>query len=264
MAKKSDKLLVETSAKVAWITFNRPDRGNPLDEEMLDALTSSIEEFEEADRIRCVVLQGAGKRFSVGMDLHDMAKLSPEANSALVAVHGPLRRAIHAIETFKYPVIAKISGYAVGAACELALACDLRAGCFASCMGTPPSKLGLVYPPEGLARFASVLGFPTAKKLFLTAGYFYGQELYDMGMIDYLIEDEKLDGFTAKLARTTSTNAPRSQAGHKYAFRKMQNQIQLDPEFCEEMDTLISEAFSSTDAVEGLKAFLEKRPPRFS
>ncbi len=257
------ELLVERADPVAWLTINRPQQGNALNAAVLDAIVENLGALAGAGETRCVVLRGSGDRFSVGMDLRMMALMTPKDNQRLIGAGGPLRWTISAIESFPYPVIASVSGHAVGAACELAMSCDLRVGCGASCMGMPPAKLGIVYPPEGLERFIGTLGLPVTRKLFLTAKYFMGPELYNMGMLDFLVSDAELEGFTKELAHTIAQNAPQSLKGHKQALRLLTDAASLAPEAKAEIDSLVTEALHSSDATEGIASFLEKRRPSF-
>jgi enoyl-CoA hydratase/carnithine racemase len=260
---ENHELLLETSGAVAVLTLNRPDQGNALTASLLEALAETLGDLEGEGVARCVVLKGAGKRFSVGMDLNVVATGTPEENRNLIGAGGPLRGAMRAIEEFPLPVVAMIRGHAAGAACELAISCDLRVGCNSSRMGMPPAKLGIVYPPEGLERFARMLGLPTTRKLFYTARYFKGPELMSMGMLDFLCTDEELEFYTMELARQLAGNAPLSMKGHKRILGLLTGAEPVPPGAATEIKSLIIKALSSADAIEGVVAFKEKRPPDF-
>jgi enoyl-CoA hydratase/carnithine racemase len=257
------ELLVEELEGYAVLTMNRPERQNALTASLLESLAAAVASLEQ-DNIRCIILRGTGnKAFSVGMDLSAMAVSTPEANQRLIGAGGPLRDAIAALEDFPYPVIAMIHGYALGAACELAVSCDLRVGCGQARMGMPPAKLGIVYPPEGLERFVKTLGLATARRLFYTARYFETGDLYAMGVLDFVCGEE-IEGFTKELAREISHYAPLSMKGHKTTLRAIAGSSGvLDDERRKEVYGLVKQAMESKDATEGLKSFVEKRPPRF-
>lgn len=259
------ELLVERMDSVVVLTLNRPERQNALTASLLESLAQALDGLSSDDGSRCVVLRGEGdKAFSVGMDLTAMAVATPEENQRLVGAGGPLRDAIRAIEEFPYPVIAMIDGYALGAACELAVSCDLRVGCEKSLMGMPPAKLGIVYPPEGLERFVRNLGLATARRLFYTARHFQCSELYAMGMLDFVRGDD-IEAFTMELAREISLYAPLSMKGHKRVLRAIAGSAgTLDAGPRADAQRLVMEAMGSEDAAEGLKAFFEKRPLRFT
>jgi enoyl-CoA hydratase/carnithine racemase len=260
----TDELLVEARGHLAILTLNRPEKGNALNESLLDSLADALAGLATEESLRCVILKGSGDRFSVGMDLSAMMELTPDQNQQLIGAGGPLRRAIAEIEDFPYPVIAMITGYAAGAACELAISCDLRVGCGLTRMGMPPARLGIVYPPEGIERFVLTVGLPVTRRLFLTARYFEASELYAMGMLDFLCGDE-LEGFTVELAGEVSALAPLAMRGHKRALRAVARSVapRMDDSERAEIDELMIHAMSSEDASEGLAAFIAKRQSRF-
>jgi enoyl-CoA hydratase/carnithine racemase len=260
---ENHELLLETEGAVAVLTLNRPDQGNALTATLLGSLVETLGELSGEGVVRCVVLKGAGERFSVGMDLNVVATGTPEENRNLIGAGGPLREAMRAIEEFPYPVVAMIRGHAAGAACELAVSCDMRVGCESSRMGMPPAKLGIVYPPEGLDRFLRLLGLPSTRKLFYTARYFKGPELRAMGMLDFLCSDDEVESYTMELARQVAGNAPLSMKGHKRILGLLAEAEPVPPGDAAEIRSLIIEALSSADAIEGVVAFKEKRPPDF-
>jgi len=262
---ESPELMVEERAGFAVLTLNRPERRNALTASLLGLLAIELDRLAEEGGARCAVIRGTGEHaFSVGMDLNAMAASTPEENQRLIGPGGPLRLAIASIEEFPYPVIAMVRGYAAGAGCELATACDLRIGCGQVLMGMPPAKLGIVYPPEGIERFVATYGLATARKLFYTARYFETEELSAMGMLDFVCGEE-LEGFTMELARDIASLAPLSMKGHKSALRAIAREGATGADAPERaaMNEMASKALRSADASEGLKAFLDKRPPRF-
>lgn len=259
----NDNLLLKTADAVAVLILNRPDAGNALTASLLSSLAEKLGELAREGAARCVVLKGAGARFSVGMDLNAMASGTAEENQKLIGAGGPLRLAMQAIDEFPYPVVAMIKKHAAGAACELAMACDLRVGCEGSRMGMPPAKLGIVYPLEGLERFLQTVGLVTTRKLFYTARYFKGPELFNMGMLDFLCADDELEPYTMELARQLAANAPLSMKGHKRILRLLAEGKQVSPEVASEINARVAEALGGTDAIEGIMAFKEKRPPEF-
>ncbi len=259
----NDNLLLETADAVAVLTLNRPDEGNALTASLLGSLAEKLGDLAREGSARCVVIKGAGERFSVGMDLNAMASGTAEENQRLIGAGGPLRGAMQAIEQFPYTVVAMMKGHAAGAACELAMACDLRVGCEGSRMGMPPAKLGIVYPPEGLERFLRMVGLVTTRKLFYTARYFKGHELFNMGMLDFSCADGELESFTMELARQLAAKASLSMKGHKRILRLLAENKQVSPEVASEINAMVAEALGSADATEGIMAFKEKRPPEF-
>lgn len=257
-----EDLLVRVEGGVAVMTINRPEKGNTLTSSLLESLAAAVERLPSAGA-RCAVLTGAGDRFSLGMDLNAMAGLTPAENQRLIGPGGPLRRALRAIEDYPYPVVAMARGHAAGAACELAAACDLRVGGEGCLMGMPPARLGLVYPAEGIERFVRTFGLQVARRLFLTAGYFGAAELYAMGMLDFVRPDGELEEHTMELAGRLAANAPLSMKGHKFCLALLSARQDASAGAGERMGALVKEAMESADAAEGIRAFVEKREPRF-
>ena len=259
------EVLAELRDGFAVLTMNRPEKRNALTASLLESLTAQLERLQREGDARCVVLRGAGDdAFSVGMDLTAMAEQTPEENQRLIGEGGPLRRATAAIEDHPFPVIAMVKGFGIGAACELAVSCDLRVGCGQTRMGMPPAKLGILYPPEGMERFVMTLGFPATRKLFYSARYFDGPELFAMDVLDFMCGDE-LEGFTFELARDLAANAPLSMIGEKRTLRAIADAggLKLDAGRRHIVNDLVLHAMRSDDAREGIAAFLEKRRPDF-
>jgi enoyl-CoA hydratase/carnithine racemase len=260
---ESKDLMLEISGEVAVLTINRQEVGNALTASLLDSLAEKLDHLAREGAARCAVLKGAGKRFSVGMDLNAIATGTAEENRRLIGEGGPLRSAMRAIEQFPYPVVAMVKGHAAGAACELAVACDLRVGCEGSRMGMPPAKLGIIYPLEGLERFLRSVGLTTTRKLFYTAAYFKGDELFNMGMLDFMCDEDELESYTMELAQRLAANAPLSMKGHKKILRLLAEGAQVSPEVASQVDAMVAEALGSNDAIEGVVAFKQNRPPEF-
>jgi enoyl-CoA hydratase/carnithine racemase len=260
----ADEILVERRGAVTALTLNRPESDNALTESLLDSLRDTLGGLAAEGGVRCVILRGAGDRaFSVGMDLKVIASCTPEESLRLIGPGGPLRGAIAAIEEYPYPVVGAINGFALGAACELAISCDMRIGAMNAVMGMPPARLSILYPPEGVARFVRTLGLAATRNLFYTAEHFKADRLRDMGMLDVVVEANDLDDCAWGLAGRLAGNAPLSMKGHKRMLAALLPRLQLAPGEAEEIDFLVSEAMHSEDAAEGIAAFLEKRPPDF-
>ena len=258
------ELLVERKDDLAILTLNRPQRRNALSSTLLISLAKALGDLAAEGGVRCAILLGAGeKAFSAGMDLSALTEGVPADIQKQIESKGPLQFGLDAIEDCPFPVIAMIRGYCVGAGCETSMACDLRVGAEGCRMGMPPARLGIVYPPEGLHRFLRNLGYPTTKKVFFTARLFEADEAREMGMLDYLVPGDELEGFTEQLARDIAANAPISVAGHKRSLRILSRMAPLTEEEREEVNAIMGRALMSEDAMEGITAFREKRDPTF-
>ncbi len=258
------ELLVEREGDLAILTLNRPQRRNALSSTLLVSLAQKLGELASHGEVRCAVLKGAGeKAFSAGMDLSALPEGVPEDIQKQIEAKGPLQFGLDALEEAPFPVIAMIRGYCVGAGCETSMACDIRVGAEGCRMGMPPTRLGIVYPPEGVYRFLRNLGYPATKKVFFTARLFEASEALGMGMLDYLVPAGELEGFTYELARELAGNAPISMAGHKKLLRMLTPVPGLSDEQRDEVNAMMGKALASEDAREGIAAFREKRDPLF-
>jgi enoyl-CoA hydratase/carnithine racemase len=258
------ELLVDIGEKTAVLTLNRPQRLNALSTSLLVQLAKTFSDLGSNGELRCVILKGAGeKAFCAGMDLASLAANMPEELLDQIAAKGPLQHVMEAMENCPLPIIGMIGGYALGAGCELALGCDLRIGSPDTTMGMPPARLGIVYAPEGLARFIRTIGVAQTKKLFLTARYLVGREAYEMGLLHYLVDHDELEEATKGLAEDIAARAPLAVAGLKRSLNILG--LHAEPSEAEqaEISALIERAAVSHDAVEGLAAFTEKRTPQF-
>jgi enoyl-CoA hydratase/carnithine racemase len=258
------ELLVERVDDIAILTLNRPHRRNALSSTLLVSIAQTLGELAEEGVVRCAIMRGAGdKAFSAGMDLSALPAGIPEDLQKQIETKGPLQLGLDAVEECPFPVIAMIRGYCIGGGCETSMACDLRVGAEGCRMGMPPARLGIVYPPEGMHRFIRNLGYPTAKKVFLTAKLFEAAEAKEMGMLDYLVPEGELVDFTMQLAHDIAVNAPLAMSGIKRSMRLMTAMTPLGEKEREEIDTIMGRALASEDAREGIAAFREKRDPIF-
>lgn len=259
-----DVLFMEKNGFVATITLNRPEKRNSLNPAMLLKMAERFHDLALTDDIRVVVIRGeGGKSFSSGYDIAELPTDIPVELAEELTEKNPLQIGLGAIEQYPYPVIAMIDGYAFGAGCELAITCDIRIASDTSKMGVPPSRLGLVYPPEGIQRFINVMGYTHAKEAFLTGRYYDIAQAREMGMVNYVVPKAELHAFTYDLAEELANNAPLAMKGHKHIFNTLLHHQGIRPEDRDEIDNILLESLNSEDLKEGATAFLEKRKAEF-
>jgi enoyl-CoA hydratase len=238
-------LAVETlNGGIRQLTLSRPERRNALDEATLGALEVAL---ADTAGVRCWLLKGAEGHFCSGYDLKSLEGFSaggPLPDERIGDVFDALAR-------LDAPTVALVEGNAFGAGFELACACDFRVGEGSTAFCIPPAKLGIVYAPRGIARVAQVVGWQRARNLFLTGRRAGADEALALGLLDELGGEARALALCAELAG----NAPLAIAGMKRIFRGEQGPA---------VDALRRQSFASEDAREGVKAMLEKRPPRFT
>jgi enoyl-CoA hydratase/carnithine racemase len=261
---QTDQLLTEENDAILTLTLNRPDKRNALTPEMLVQLYHALQRHASEDRIRVVILRGAGdKAFSSGYDIHAIPTgMSPEVQK-LLQNKSPFELAVESIVDFPYPVIAMLNGFAFGGACDLAVACDMRIAAEHVQMGMVPARLGMVYFPEGLQRFVRTIGLSHTKEMFFTARRYKTDRLKEMGLVDHVLPRDELTGFTHALAQEIAANAPLSLKGIKRILNLLSASDRLDAQQQAETKQLVQESLESADLKEGQAAFLEKRRPLF-
>lgn len=260
MSELSELILQENGA-VCTLTFNRPEKRNTLSPIILIELSSELQRLQEENKVRCVVLTGAGeKAFSSGYDIAAIGE-----NDMIKHHEGdhPLGWALRAIESFPYPVIAMMNGHAFGAGLEVAATCDIRITVDNCQFGMPPAKLGVVYSYSGLRKFIDLIGPGHTKELFLIGRPISSERATEIGLVNYMVSREELSEFTYEMANEISENAPLSLRTLKQTI----NLIAKKPISAEDERTIREmtlEVQNSQDYKEGQKAFAEKRKPEFT
>ncbi len=254
-------LTIEREGRVCTITINRPDRLNSVNPEIMLLLGDGLNAMKDDDEVRAVVLRGSGsKAFSSGYDIGRIGGVPQEAGPR----GNPLEYGLDAIMSYPYPVIAMVFGYALGAGCHIAAACDLCIAADTGSFSMPPAKLGLVYPLEGYQFFVSRVGLARAKEFYLTGRQFPAAVAKEMGLVHQVVPEAELEATVYELAREmVEENAPLSMKGSKAILnRLMAGPLSAEDE--QEFRGLMARAFVSEDAKEARAAFKEKRKPRFT
>jgi enoyl-CoA hydratase/carnithine racemase len=254
------RLLVDEPAPgVARLTISNPERRGALDHAILDAFAATLPGLEA----RCVLVTGEGSIFSAG---YDLGVLEDEviADQADELVANPFAAAIDAVESYPYPTVAVLNGHAIGGGLELALACDLRWAAATIRLGMPPAKLGLVYSHTGIRKFIETVGAARTRELFLVGRRIDARTAHQWGLVNAITEPAELMDEALELAIEIAGNAPLAQRGNKRIIRELlAAQIGLDPQREAELLALRRACFSTADFREGVRAFTEKRRPRW-
>ena len=251
--------LDEPAPHVARITIDNPDKRNALDHEILDALAETLPRLEA----RCLLLTAAGRVFSAGYDIGALPA-DGFARAAEAIVAHPFTAAIEALDAYPYPVLAAINGHAIGGGLELALSCDLRVCSADARLGMPPARLGLIYSHTGLRKFLDAIGAPRTRELFFTARNVGAREALGWGLVGEVLPADEVAARCVELAAEIAANAPLSLVGNKRVIRELlEARGRLEPAVEEELVALRDACFGSDDFYEGVRAFAEKRPPRW-
>jgi enoyl-CoA hydratase/carnithine racemase len=258
------KLLLDRPAEaVARLTISNPERRNALDHEILDALAEVLPQLDRGIETRCVVLTGSPPLFSAGYDIAGIPDQTFERDAEALVAH-PFHAAMEAIAKHPWPTLAAINGHCLGGGLELAITCDLRVCAAGAKLGMPPAKLGLIYGHTGLRKFLDTIGLPYTKELFLTGRNLEAGRAEGIGLVNQVVADAEVEGTAVALAASIAENAPLSMRGNKHAI----DLLQANPELTEQQEAglvaLRESCFSSEDLREGIRAFAEKRRPRWT
>jgi enoyl-CoA hydratase/carnithine racemase len=249
----------EPAPGVARLTISNPAKRGALDHAILDSFTRLMGTLDA----RCVIITGENTTFSAGYDIGERRD-SVFADEAEKLVAHPFGTAISAIEAYRYPTLAVLNGHAIGGGLELALACDLRIAAGTIALGMPPAKLGLIYSHTGIRKFIDTIGAARTRELFLVGRRIDARTARAWGLVNAVAEDGRLAEEALELAAEIAANAPLAQAGNKRVIRAVLDaQAHMDPETERELIELRRACFSSEDFREGVRAFAEKRPPRW-
>jgi enoyl-CoA hydratase/carnithine racemase len=262
-ATPSGRLLVdEPLAGVARLTISNPAKRGALDHAILDAFVVTLAALDA----RCVIVTGEGQTFSAGYDIGNLDTEAREtvADEASRLVAQPFADALAALDAYPYPTIAALNGHAIGGGLELALSCDLRVAAAAVKLGMPPAKLGVVYTHTGIRTFIDAIGAPRTRELFLVGRRINAATALSWGLVNELAAAEELASRTLALASEIAGNAPLAQTGNKRVIRAvLDGQAALAPAVERELLELRLDSYRSDDFGEGVRAFAEKRPPRW-
>jgi enoyl-CoA hydratase len=249
--------LLDIDSARATIRLNRPKHLNRLQPDDLDVLMKLFDRIEADPAIRVLVLTGTGRAFSAGYDLGSIAERAATAQEQIAG--SAFEVMVNRLEDLAVPTICRLNGGVYGGSTDLALACDFRIGVDNCDMFMPAARLGLHYYKSGIQRYVSRLGLDNAKRLFLTAQRIGAAEMLRIGYLTAMVPAEALDEEVDRLVAILVANAPIAMRGMKRTINEIARG-RLDEEAA---DRRHRDSMRSAEIKEGIKAFAEKRPPRF-
>ncbi|HXG59973.1 MAG TPA: enoyl-CoA hydratase-related protein [Planctomycetota bacterium] len=251
---------IEERDGIATITVHRPEKLNALTEEVLDALRAAFERCRDEASVRAAILTGAGDRaFIAGADLGELGRLDP-AGARRNALKGQALTLL--IENLGKPVVAAINGFALGGGCEIALACTFRVAAEGARLGQPEVKLGIICGYGGSQRLPRLVGRGPALEMLLTGEPVEAAQALRMGLVHRVVPREQLlEESRALLAKVLAAGPLAVRATLEAVRRGME--LPLEEALRVEAD-LFARCFETRDMREGVSAFLEKRPPKFT
>jgi enoyl-CoA hydratase/carnithine racemase len=252
----ADILESSRDGHVALLRLNRPEARNALSPEMMERLASELEALDPDPEVRCIVIAGSDEVFAAGADIKAMSERSFEE-----ALRHPAAAFWRRVAAVKTPLIAAVSGYALGGGCELALACDMIVASDTARFGQPEITLGIIPGGGGTQRLARVLGKQRAMEYVLTGRRFDADMALKFGLVNKVVKKNLWLTEAMELARTVAERPPIAARLAKQAVLTAE-ETALSAGL-ENERRLYELAMATEDRVEGMQAFLEKREPKF-
>jgi methylmalonyl-CoA decarboxylase len=246
--------------QVGIITLEDREKRNAIGARLAAAVIAALESLR-TQQVRAIVLRG-GAGMHVWSAGHDIDELPPGGRDPL-SYNDPLEGLIRAVRTFPAPVIAMVHGAVWGGAVDLVLSCDLAVADETASFAITPANLGLPYNITGLLHFLGRLPINVIKEMFFTAGPVDARRAKEWLLINHLVPWDRLESFTMELAATMATKSPLAIAVIKEQLRVLSDYQPIAAQVYERVQGLREEAFDSSDYLEGLHAFAEKRQPIF-
>lgn len=246
------------------IALDRPEARNAVTAEMLEDLAAGLGDAAADPEARVVLLAGAGGHFCAGADLDEVGR----AAGADGFGYGRLLEGVSAaLADHPLPVVARVEGAALGAGCQLLVACDLVVAAEDARIGVPSARLGIVIPFESVERLVLAVGPRRAADLLITGREVSGREAAGWGLATEALPADRVPARAEELAELVASSAPLSVRGSKRAVAAVLRKLSIDRETegyrLAEADLMAADALASEDLVEGLRALRERRPPRF-
>lgn len=252
----SNFILAKSEDHIGVATLNRPEVLNALSIELMDELISVMEAFDRDPNIYVIVLAGSEKAFAAGADIGDMA----EASLLDMYNRNNLARWVR-IKAVRKPIIAAVSGFALGGGCELAMHCDIIVASETAQFGQPEINIGIIPGAGGTQRLTRAIGKFRAMEMILTGRFISAQEAYEAGLVSKVVAKEQFLVEAMRLAQQIAAKPPIALKLAKegvLAADEMPLTAALEYE-----RKLLYSLFATQDQKEGMRAFVEKRKPKF-
>lgn len=257
----TNHVYLEKQGEIATIYFNRPEKRNALTHEMWKTIPSLLEDVDKDASVKVLIVRGVDQTsFAAGADISEFKTLRADAAGAKV-YNDATHKAERKLAKFKKPTIAMVQGYCIGGGCELALACDFRFSDTNGHFGITPAKLGLVYSLDATKQLVDLVGPANAKYILLSGRHVKAERAYQIGLADEVFEPEDIEEQTYAFAEELCQRAQFTVRSMKYIISEIMKGASEDTE---ETKRLRLDSFDTEDYQEGVRAFMEKRKPKFT
>lgn len=246
---------------IGTIMLNHGQKRNALSQPLIADILEALGAFRQQN-LRVIILR-AQEGATVWSAGHDVSEL-PQGHRDPLGWDDPLRRLIREVENYAAPIIAMIEGSVWGGACEVAFACDLVIAADDTTFAITPAKLGVPYNLSGLLTFMSTISLHIVKEMAFTGSPMKAERAERLGIVNHIVSRQELQRHTYEIAKQIVRNSPLSIAVMKEELNLLANAHDLSPLMFERIQSLRRVVYNSQDYQEGIRAFLEKRPPTFT
>ncbi len=252
-------LIYEKKDNIGLLTINRPDKMNAISNELTSELKKLLDEIENDEELRVLVITGAGdKAFVAGADINEL--VDRDAKKGRKVSH-ERQEIFSRIENLQVPAIAAVNGFALGGGLELALACSIRICSEKAQFGAPEVKLGIIPGDGGTQRLPRLVGLGRAMEMILTGDFIDAQEAYRIGLVNRVVSADKLMDEAMELARKIASRPPLAV---RFAKEAVNRSMEGDSASGFALESFLHALTCTTeDKKEGVAAFLEKRKGEF-
>jgi len=251
-----ETILTESRGRVGLAILNRPEARNALNNKLVGELLDALEAFDRDHRIGAMVITGSDKVFAAGADIREMADQTPTQMRSSGFIEAFAR-----LGSLGKPLVAAVSGWALGGGCEVALACDMIVASETARFGQPEITIGVIPGAGGTQRLTRAVGKAIAMEVILNNRILSAQEALNLGMVNRIVAVERCLDEAVGLAEEIASRAPTAVSGAKrMILRSFEDPLEAG---LQGERATFHEVFATKDRVEGMMAFLEKRAPRW-
>ena len=251
----------EVQDNIGIISLNNPQKRNALSQALVDGIVEALNDFQTR-KIPVVIIRAAegSPIWSAGHDIKEL----PRSHRDPLGYFDSLEILLRAIQDYPGPVIAMVHGSALGGAFNIVMVCDIVVADETASFAVMPARLGLPPNVSGILQFMNGVGLNIAKEMFFTADPISAERAMSVGVLNHLVPSEKLLDFTMELARRVTARSALAISIMKEQFRILSEASPIPPTSFERIQGLRRRVYDSHDYEEGIKAFIEKRPPVFT
>jgi enoyl-CoA hydratase/carnithine racemase len=255
-------IALQQEGPITVMRLNRPDALNSWNQQMRDEMRETVAALVADDALRVLVITGTGRAFSAGEDVRGMKGLADIGTRAFRRAVRSVHNVFDEIEQMEVPVIAAINGVAAGGGMELALSCDFRFAADTAKLGFPENNVGLIPGSGGCSRLVKLVGLAAAKRLVMTGEMVPAARGLQYGLVDEVVPADQLHEHAMQFARLLASKAPQALGIAKVVLNNCMN---VDSDTARHFERLGQSVLKKTeDHAEGARAFIEKRPARWT